>query len=484
MKNHVIIGAGPAGLTAGWELVKLNKQCTIVEKEKEFVGGIARTVVYKGYRFDLGGHRFYTKSEIIEKKWQEMLPKDFIKVPRLSRIYYNKKFFPYPIEIKSTLLNLGIVKSFNIGLSFILAKIRPRKPELSFEDWVVNRFGYELYSTFFKSYTEKVWGIKCEKINKDWAGQRIRGLSLLDAVKDALFKKKPQKGKEIKTLIKRFYYPRLGPGQLWESVRDEIVSKGNEVIMGRKVVECVHDNGIMKKIILDNMQEIGGDEFYSTMTLKDLINSLNPKAPEEVLNAANRLSYRDFMLIALIIDKEDIFPDNWIYVHDPDVKVGRIQNFKNWSKEMLADNSKTCIGMEYFCNTTDEFWSRPDDELIELAKVELEKIGLATIDICIDGSVVRNENTYPIYDNDYKENLNIIKKWLNGYFKNLYPAGRGALHNYNSQDHSMMAAILSVKNMIGDPFVDVWEINTDSEYAEEGNSDSKIEQRLVPKEIE
>jgi protoporphyrinogen oxidase len=481
MEKHIVIGAGPAGLTAAWQLSKLGREVHILEADPQYVGGIARTVSYKGNRFDMGGHRFYSKSAEINHLWQEMLPHDFIQVPRLSRIYYKRQFFPYPLNVRATLLGLGLWRSCKIGLSYLGARLRPRQPEASFEDWIVNRFGYELFTTFFKTYTEKVWGIPCTEISKDFAGQRIRGLSLSEALKNALFP--PKDNSNIKTLIKTFTYPRLGPGQLWERVRDEVLAQGNQLELGKTVVKMYHSDGVMDAVETQDGCIYEGSHFYMTMALKDFVNALDPAPPPEVLHAGNALRYRDFLTVALVVDRVHLFPDNWIYIHEPSVHVGRIQNYKNWSPDMVADPSKTCLGMEYFVNEGDPLWSMSDADLLHMAAQEVEQIGLAKASECRDGHVVRLRKTYPIYDEYYKDHLRTLKGWCNTYFKNVYPAGRGGLHNYNSQDHSMVMAILSVRNMSEGAIFDVWAINTEEEYAEEGQAKLESELRLAPQPV-
>jgi protoporphyrinogen oxidase len=479
MERHIVIGAGPAGLTAAWELTKLAKEVHILEADPRYVGGIARTVTYKGNRFDIGGHRFYSKSAEINRLWQEMLPHDFIQVPRLSRIYYNQHFFSYPIEVRATLLGLGLGGSCKIGLTYLWARLRPRQPEVSFEDWIVNRFGYELFSTFFKTYTEKVWGMPCSEISKHFASQRIRGLSLSEAIKNALFP--PKDNSSIKTLIKTFTYPRLGPGQLWERVRDEVLAHGNRLELGKTVVTMHHRDGHMIAVETQDGCVYEASHFYVTMPLKDFVNALNPPPPPEVLQAGNALRYRDFLTVALVVEQSHLFPDNWIYVHDPGVHVSRIQNYKNWSPDMVVDPAITCLGMEYFVNEGDQLWAMTETDLIRMAAQEVEQIGLAKASDCRDGCVVRLRKTYPVYDEHYQQHRQTLKHWCNAYFKNVYPAGRGGLHNYNSQDHSMMMAILSVRNMCQGTLFDVWAINTEDEYAEEGQARPEIEVRLAPR---
>ena len=479
MEKHIIIGAGPAGLTVAWQLVHMNRDLLVLEADPDYVGGIARTVQYKGNRFDMGGHRFYTKSGKINRLWEEMLPEDFLHVPRLPRIFYRSNYFPYPLQVLPTIRNLGLFPSIQIILSYVRARLFPLTPEESFEDWVVNRFGRRLYETFFKSYSEKVWGIPCTEISKDFVAQRIRGFSLTSAIKKAF--SISNKREEVKTLITHFLYPRLGPGQLWELARDQVVARGGRVEMNKQVQRVYHKDGKVTKVMTTDGSEYEGTHFYSTMTLKDLINALDPPPPSHVAHAADKLKYRDFLTVALIYDKKEMFQDNWIYIHDATVKVGRIQNYKNWSIHMVADPEMTCLGSEYFCNQGDEFWNMEDYELIDLAAEEIETIGLGSKDLCVDGCVVRLANTYPLYDFHYRENRATIKEWLNGYFTNLSPAGRGGLHNYNSQDHSMMAAILAVQNLIGeDAEFDLWAINTDEEYAEVGVGDQGVEERMRP----
>ncbi len=479
MEKHIIIGAGPAGLTVAWQLAHDNKDILLLEADPEYVGGIARTVQYKGNRFDMGGHRFYSKSDKINKLWQQMLPEDFLVVPRLSRIFYKGKFFPYPLQVLPSIRNLGLLAAIQIVLSYVWIRLSPKVPEESFEDWVTNRFGQRLYETFFQSYSEKVWGIPCTEISKDFVAQRIRGFSLATAIKGAF---SSDKNSDVKTLINHFLYPRFGPGQLWESVRDHVVAQGGVVKMNTQAQRIIHKEGRVSKIITTDGGEYEGTHFYSTMTLKELIKALEPPAPPHVIQAAENLKYRDFLTVALVYDKKDMFQDNWIYIHDTNVKVGRIQNYKNWSIHMVSDPEKTCLGSEYFCNQGDAFWNMEDKELIKLAAEEVEKIGLGTQDLCTDGCVVRIPNTYPLYDFHYKKNRDIIKEWLNDYFINLSPAGRGGLHNYNSQDHSMMAAILAVRNITEENAnFDLWAINTDEEYAELGTGDTDVEEQMRPK---
>ncbi|NIP30867.1 MAG: NAD(P)-binding protein [Candidatus Dadabacteria bacterium] len=466
-KKVIIIGGGPAGLTAAYELNKHGIKSEVFEKDG-VVGGISRTVKYKGYRFDIGGHRFFTKVSVVQQMWDEVLKRDFLLRDRLSRIYYKNKFFRYPFEVKNAVFGLGVLNSIVIVLSYLKARFFPIKPEKTFEHWITNRFGYKLYNIFFKTYTEKVWGIPCSQISSEWAAQRIRGLSLFSALKNALVKKTATDKNVIKTLINSFHYPKTGPGMMWEKVRD-IVEEG---------LCSVHMNCGIEKIFWENnkivaVKSLGGNtssktsgtDFISSMPIRELIKKLDPVPSEEILKAAEKLNYRDFITVALIIDKKSIFNDNWIYIHDPDVKVGRIQNFKNWSPFMVPDEDKTCLGLEYFCFEDDDFWSISDDKLIELGKEELEKLGFAKRPEIIDGTVVRMPKAYPVYDEKYKDALGVIKDFLQN-INNLQLVGRNGMHKYNNQDHSMLTSMLAVKNILGANF-DLWKVNADQDYQEE-----------------
>jgi len=482
MERHIVIGAGPAGLTAAWQLSGGGRDVLVLEADPDYVGGIARTSHCKGNRFDIGGHRFYSKSAAINRLWREMLPREFIEVKRRSRIYYQKKFYPYPLEPWATLRNLGAFTALKIVASYARARLFQRRPETSFEDWIMNRFGERLYRIFFKAYTEKVWGVPCTEISKDFMAQRIGGFSLYGALRKALFPNKA--GEEIKTLITSFIYPRLGPGQLWETVYNKVTGRGGLVQLDKRVVRINHKDGVVVSVETQDDTVYEGSHFYSTMTLKDLINVLSPRVPAHIVNAANALKYRDFLTVALIYDQAEIFQDNWIYIHDPDVQVGRIQNYKNWSMDMVADPSMTCLGLEYFCNCKDDLWKMNDNKLIEFGAAEVEKIGLAAAKACVDGCVERVRDAYPLYDQDYKRHRETLKEWLNEYFRNLYSVGRGGLHNYNSQDHSMMAAILAVRNMSEGTDFDLWTINTEEEYAEVGEADRSLEGYLEPLRVD
>lgn len=460
MANVVIIGGGPAGLTAAYELAQAGMSSVVLEKDA-VLGGIARTVNYKGYRFDIGGHRFFTKVPAVEEFWRAVLADgEFLRRQRLSRIYYNKKFFFYPLRAWNALTGLGLWNSVRILVSYVWAQIFPIQPERTFEQWVTNRFGARLYQTFFKSYTEKVWGIPCDQISAEWAAQRIKGLSLLAALKNALL----QQPNTIKTLIDAFDYPRLGPGQMWETVAKIVQERGHEIRYGAAVEKIHWDGKRVAGVEIDGAMETG-EHYLSSMPLRELIDKLSPAAPEVVRQAAAGLHYRDFLTVALISNRRDVFPDNWIYIHDPDVKMGRIQNFKNWSPDMVPDQSKTCLGLEYFCFEGDGLWSMPDAELIELAKRELEQVGLVRAEEVEDGTVVRMPKAYPVYDGAYVEHLTVVREFLSS-IENLQVIGRNGMHKYNNQDHSMYTAMLAVKNIRGGHY-NLWQVNADAEYHEE-----------------
>ncbi len=467
-RKVVVIGGGPAGLTASCMLSQAGIPSLVLEKDN-IVGGISRTVNFKDYRFDIGGHRFFTKIPEVEKFWKDVLGPDFLRRKRLSRIFYNRKFFYYPLKPFNALLGLGIGNCFLIGGSYILARIFPSKNEETFEEWVSNRFGKRLYNIFFKTYTEKVWGIPCNEIRAEWAAQRIKGLSLTSAVKNALIK--PRNGDKngvIKTLIDEFDYPKFGPGMMWEAVADRIRENGSEVWLGAEVVGIRTSNGAVTALEVKRngkTELVTGTDFISSMPIREAVRKFKPAVSREFLDAAGSLNYRDFLTVALVIDKAEMFPDNWIYIHDSRVKVGRIQNFKNWSPHMVPTPDKTCVGLEYFCFEGDELWNAPDDRLVEYAKDELEALGFAKKADVEDGTVVRMPKAYPVYDAVYKESLNDVRKFLDG-IPNFQLVGRNGQHKYNNQDHSMLTAMLAAENIQGARH-DLWQVNRDPEYHEE-----------------
>ncbi len=459
----VIIGAGPAGLTAAYESVKRNLSPVLIEKADK-VGGIARTEFYRGYRFDIGGHRFFTHFEDIQRTWEEMLARDFIEVPRISRIYYKKRFYHYPLNFFNAISNLGVWESLMIMASYVRAKLRPHEQEENFEQWVTNRFGWRLYETFFKTYTEKVWGISCREIQADWAAQRIKGLDLKSVLRDAILGESRQK---VKTLVRQFHYPVEGPGMMWESMQKQVERRGGRVLLNSEAVRIRHDAHAVDALSVRNCEKefnLAGSSFISSIPLDELVFLLDPPPPEQVLDAARNLTYREFILVGLIVNKPNLFPDNWIYVHSSDVKVGRVQNFKNWSAAMVPDPSRTSLGMEYFCSEGDEIWNLPDAELISIAKKELEMLGLGRASAVEDGVVYRQPKAYPVYNNGYRRHVQTIREYL-GTFVNLQTIGRNGLHRYNNQDHSMLTAAMAVGNLAGEKN-DLWSVNTEPSYYE------------------
>ncbi len=459
----IIIGAGPAGLTAGYEAVKNKLHPIIVEKSNQ-VGGIARTELYHGYRFDIGGHRFFTHFKEIQHIWKEVLETDFITVNRISRIYYKNRFYKYPLSFCNALSNLGALEGVLILLSYLKAKAFPIKQEENLEQWVTNRFGQRLYQTFFRTYTEKVWGIPCSSIQADWATQRIKGLSLKSVLCDALVRGRKN---GAKSLIREFHYPVHGPGMMWQNMQKWIEERGGEVRLNSRAIRFECKAGQIKSLLLNQEgKEIRfpGGSFISSVPLDELIRLLDPPPADSVLNAAENLKYRDFILVGLVLDKPQLFPDNWIYVHNPEVKVGRIQNFKNWSPAMVPDVNKTSIGMEYFCSREDEIWKTSDKDLIQLAKQEILKLGLSKQVAVEDGVVFRQPKAYPVYDHDYKRNVEIIRTFLET-IDNLQTIGRNGLHRYNNQDHSMLTAKMAIANLFGE-FHDLWAVNAEPSYNE------------------
>ena len=470
----VVIGGGPAGLTAAYELGKHSVLVTVLEADS-ILGGIARTASYKGYLFDIGGHRFYTKVEIVEQLWKEILGDDLLWRQRLSRIYFRGKYFRYPLDPWDTVSKLGPIEAVRCMASWARSVIFPKLPEPDLQTWVINRFGKRLFQMFFKSYTEKVWGMRCDEIASDWAVQRIRGLSMRSLVKATFsrWQRRPSGSSPIKTLIEAFYYPRRGPGAMWERMGERVQEKGGDIVMEAAVDRIDWEPGRVVAIYA-NGRRFDADHFISSMPVRDLIRALMPPAPADLVEAADGLAYRDFITVALIIREADVFPDNWIYIHDPTVKVGRIQNFKNWSPEMVPDPNMTCLGLEYFCFEGDELWSLGDAELVELAKTEIVQLGLAQRKALQDGAVVRMPKAYPIYNSTYQASIRTVRDFLTT-LPNLQLIGRNGMHQYNNQDHSMLTAILAARNVLGDSF-DLWSVNVDGEYLEEGRefSDSDL----------
>lgn len=462
-KRVIVIGGGPSGLVATYDLSKRKIPAVCLEADR-MVGGISRTIEYKGFRFDVGGHRFFSKIQAINDLWREILGDEFLRRPRLSRIYYNGKFFNYPLQAMNALLGLGLTASAQILGSYLQAKVVPSSEETTFEQWVTNRFGSKLYNVFFKTYTEKVWGVPCTEIRAEWAAQRIKGLSLYSAVVNALFKQK----EVIKTLINEFNYPRLGPGQMYETMAHKAEILGGKIRLEHRVKEIQHESGRVTGVCVGGLNGVNveaGTDFISTMPITQLILSLRPEAPEEVINAARALRYRSLLTVNLLMDRPEDLPDTWIYVHDPSVKMGRIQCFANWSPYMVPDESHSSMGLEYFCWEGDDFWSMPDDELLALGKSEIGRLGLVDPNAVFDGFVIRMPKCYPVYDEAYKGHVETIRDFLKG-FRNLQLCGRYGLFKYNNMDHSMLTALLAVENILGADH-DVWSINADDEYHEE-----------------
>jgi protoporphyrinogen oxidase len=474
----VCIGAGPAGLTAGYLLAKQGASVTILEQDPIYVGGISRTATYKGFAFDIGGHRFFSKSAEVNALWTELLGNDFLDRPRKSRIYYRGQLFEYPIQAFDALFKLGPFEALRCVLSYLEVKARPEAEAKTFEEWVTNRFGTRLFEIFFKTYTEKVWGMKCSEISADWAAQRIKDFSLSKAIWHAIA---PQKsgstgGKVIKTLINSFRYPRRGPGMMWEETARRIGVLGGDVLLDRQVTRLQWQGDDASWLV--TMRDSRGaehilncDHVISTMPMRELVRALSPAAPDSMRRAADGLRYRDFLTVALIVKDRNVFDDNWIYIHEPGVKVGRIQNYKSWSPEMVPDARLNCYGLEYFCFEGDGLWAASDAELIRLASDELVTLGLADRGDILDGTIVRQPKAYPVYDEGYQDRVAAIRQDLEAHYPALHLVGRNGMHKYNNQDHAMMTAMLTVENIMQDKRVfDVWQVNQDAEYHEEGET--------------
>jgi protoporphyrinogen oxidase len=467
----VVIGAGPAGLTAAYALGKRGQTCRVVEADS-VVGGIARTVERDGWRFDIGGHRFFTKVPEVEAMWHEVLgPEDFLLRPRLSRIYYGGKFFDYPIRIGNALMGLGLVESVRCGVSYLWVRLHRPKDTHTFEGWVASRFGWRLYRMFFKSYTEKVWGMPATEIQADWAKQRIKNLSLWKALANSLLPRRNRR--VVASLIEEFQYPRLGPGMMWERARQLVEAQGSTVSLEHPVTRVRRSNGRAVSVEIESRagrgdrthEELPADHVISSMPISELVLALDPPAPDEVQLAAKGLHYRDFLTVALVVPAERSFPDNWIYVHDDKVRVGRIQNFGRWSPELVKDG-RTCLGLEYFVFEGDELWSMSDADLVELGIHELAAIGLVAAADVERGYAVRMPKAYPVYDPGFDERVDVIRRFLSEDVPNVHPVGRNGMHRYNNQDHSMLTALLTVENLFGDSY-DTWNVNVEAEYHEQ-----------------
>jgi protoporphyrinogen oxidase len=565
-KTAVIIGAGPAGLTAALELLRRTEIRPVILEASHEIGGISRTIRYKGNRMDIGGHRFFSKSDRVMQWWIDLMPPeadldtviqyqgkerrvaiprdalqhpplrgmgpleidteteetdglgeehieahghtetvvthepvdpDLVMLirPRKSRIYYLRKFFDYPITLtKTTLGNLGPVRTLKVGLSYMKSRVTQIRPEKSLEDFLINRFGRELYLTFFKSYTEKVWGTPCDKISAEWGAQRIKGLSLTTAVKHFVKKTFSGRGNDLAqkgtdtSLIERFMYPKFGPGQLWEHVADQVVARGGEIRMGWRVdrMHCEGSQVISIEAINDagERETFAGDYFFSTMPMRDLVRAMDAPVPENVREVSEGLEYRDFITVGLLADRLKVkepdgglLKDTWIYVQEPDVLLGRLQIFNNWSPHLVADPSKVWIGLEYFCYETDDLWKMQDEDLKKFAIAEVAKIGILRAEDVLDGHVVRVPKTYPAYFGTY-DRFDELRRFTDS-FENLFLVGRNGMHKYNNQDHSMLTAMAVVDGLVsgGVEKAALWDINTEQEYHEEKKQPAAVGSR-------
>lgn len=496
-KTAVVIGAGPAGLTAAYELLKNTNIKPIILEKSNDLGGISKTLNFKGNRIDLGGHRFFSKSDKVMKWWLDILPIQYsnedlsdeimLVRQRKSRIYFAKQFFDYPLSFsQDTMRKLGFSRLVRIGFSYLKSLAFPIKPEKNLEEFFINRFGKELYLTFFKSYTEKVWGVPCNQISAEWGSQRIKGLSIKKAIEHFITQLKGSQSsisqKNIETsLIEKFLYPKYGPGQMWETVAKKVKSKGGKIDLNSEVKKIhLKNNKIIAVDVINNkskkIRKIKADYFFSTMPVQELISSLNIKVPEEIKRISAGLLYRDFITVGLLLNKLKLtenskqIKDNWIYIQDPEVRVGRMQIFNNWSPYLVADKSKIWIGLEYVCYKTDKIWSLSDEEMANFAISEMEKIGVIDKKELIDFTVAKMEKTYPAYFGTYSD-FGKIKEYLNK-FENFFLIGRNGMHKYNNQDHSMLTAITAVENIKNNIKTkdNIWNINTEQEYHEEKES--------------
>ncbi|TAD86040.1 MAG: NAD(P)/FAD-dependent oxidoreductase [Bacteroidetes bacterium] len=473
VKRVAIIGAGPAGLTAAYLLGKAGGfNVQVFEKDAQYVGGISRTEHYKGYYFDIGGHRFFSKSQEVEDFWTEILGDELLERPRSSSIYYNHKLFSYPLVAGEALRKLGLLEAGLCVLSYLQSRMFPIKNPANFEEWVSNQFGGRLFRIFFKTYTEKVWGIPCTQISADWAAQRIKGLSLSSAIWNAVFPRRKQhkQGPIIKTLIDSFRYPKFGPGQMWETCKAKAEALGVVVGMNQPITQLFYHQDKHQWQIGHQNSWVEGEFDYviCSAPLRQLVGGIKNPLSLAVRDAAQGLAYRDFITVVLMLKDQHRFNENWIYIHDPNVKVGRVQNFKSWSPYMVPDKEMACYGLEYFCFEGDGLWNSSDADLVALGTSEMVTLGLIDGGMVLDSYVVRQPKAYPVYNQEYQTHIETIKRGLQP-FEGLILTGRNGMHKYNNQDHSMMTAMLAVKNIVaGEMKYDLWKVNQDAEYHEDG----------------
>jgi protoporphyrinogen oxidase len=469
MTEFTIIGAGPAGLAAAYSLAKLGHNVAVFDQDTQ-VGGLSKTLLHQGFRFDIGGHRFFTKSEEVQRLWQEILGDDFLVRPRLSRIYYRGRLFQYPLKPLNALRNLGVATSFAAFLSYLRARLRPTRPERSFEDWVSNRFGRKLYRIFFQTYSEKVWGIPCTELSADWAAQRIRNLNLGKAIFNALGL---SRGKKVASLIDEFHYPRHGPGQMYENMAEKAKNLGADIRLSTRAIGLGHRNGRIERLTTLSAGERTDhavDRLISSMPLSDIPRIMDPQPPGEVLAAARGLQYRSILTVNLLVRQAEIVPDTWIYLHDAEVRAGRLQFYKNWSPEMVPEAAWSSIGLEYFAFEGDAFWSMNDAQLIELAKADLGKLNLVDAAKVEGGFVARYAKAYPVYNEGYRRRVALLREYLES-FQNMVCVGRYGQFRYNNMDHSIMTALLGARKLLGEA-VDPWSVNEEAEYHEENRTEA------------
>ena len=469
----VIIGAGPAGLTAAYELGKRGGHATVLEAD-DVVGGISRTVVADGYRFDIGGHRFFTKVPEVEALWHEILPdEDFMQRPRSSRIYYQGKFFDYPLKPVKAMRTLGIIEALRCGLSFLWVRVRPPKNQSTLEGYVVANYGWRLYGHFFKAYSTKVWAVPPSEISAEWGAQRIKGMTLWSAVWEPVRARFAKRGKDkqVTSLIEEFQYPKLGPGMMWERCLELVEGQGSKVVFDAPVTKITRDDDRATAVVAAG-STYEAHHVISSMPFNHLVKAMDPPAPAEVQQAADDLAFRDFLSVSLVVPAEKVaWTDNWIYIHDPEIKTMRVQNFGSWSPYLVKDG-RNVLGLEYTVQEGDESWTASDEELIERGKQELEAMGLMRGEDVEAGYVVRMPKAYPVYDEDYRANVDVLRGWLEGNTPNVHPVGRNGMHRYNNQDHSMYTALLTVENLYGADH-DIWDVNVEAEYHEEASAEGR-----------